>query len=165
MSREAVRLGASTDCEGTSTLPLYISLTVPFYTSFSTDSDSGVKAREVEQVCRSARIQRKRERECRASVSTCSYPRCCVQDGLPRDKEELQQRQAAALRRWLDTRLGHDRAALVRLLASHGAVCKGGPEEAKRLIDALLVWKADGAVAGVGGDGESGETTAQSPLR
>ena len=90
-------------------------------------------------------------------------PPCCVQDGLPRDKEELQQRQAAALRRWLDTRLGHDRAALVRLLASHGAVCKGGPEEAKRLIDALLVWKADGAVAGVGGDGESGETTAQSP--
>jgi hypothetical protein len=164
LSREAVRLGASTDCEGTSTLPLYISLTVPFYTSFSTDSDSGVKAREVEQVCRSARTQRESEHVGPQSAPVLT-PRCCVQDGLPRDKEELQQRQAAALRRWLDTRLGHDRAALVRLLASHGAVCKGGPEEAKRLIDALLVWKADGAVAGVGGDGESGETTAQSPLR
>lgn len=69
------------------------------------------------------------------------------QDGLPGDKEELQRRQGAALRRWLEGRLGVEKAALVRLLASHGAVCKGGPEEAQKLVDALLLWKAADVVA------------------
>jgi hypothetical protein len=69
------------------------------------------------------------------------------QDGLPGDKEELQKRQSAALRRWLEDRLGAEKASLVRLLASHGAVCKGGAEEAQKLVDALLVWKASDVVA------------------
>ena len=47
----------------------------------------------------------------------------------------------------MDAQLGVERASLVRILGSHGAVCKGGPEEAKKLLEALLAWKAEGAAA------------------
>ena len=72
---------------------------------------------------------------------------------LPDADAKKAARQAFAtdtMPRWLtllEDRLGAEKASLVRLLASHGAVCKGGAEDAQKLVDALLVWKASDVVA------------------
>jgi len=68
------------------------------------------------------------------------------------EEDALRLRRAAQLRTFLETRLGSERASLVRLLSRHRVACPGGQEGAHALLESLLVWKAAGvATAGEGG--------------
>lgn len=61
-------------------------------------------------------------------------------------QRDLEERKQRALRQHaLDTGLGTGKAELARLLAEHGVICKGGPEDARKLLDALMKWKEGSA--------------------
>mmetsp|Transcript_26119 Transcript_26119/g.57078 ORF Transcript_26119/g.57078 Transcript_26119/m.57078 type:complete len:113 (+) Transcript_26119:39-377(+) len=57
------------------------------------------------------------------------------------DDEGVAERKRQAVKSYMATQLGEDKAALAQLLQRHGVVVKGGPAEAQALLDALLVWK------------------------
>ncbi len=61
---------------------------------------------------------------------------------------EVQERKAGALRAALESAFGADRMRVVRILQDHQVVVRGGPDEASKLLDALLAWKAEGVPTG-----------------
>tara|TARA_A100001037_G_C15122447_1_gene624549 strand:+ start:1970 stop:2239 length:270 start_codon:yes stop_codon:yes gene_type:complete len=63
---------------------------------------------------------------------------------LPQTEEELANRRAKALRKWLENEVGEERASLMTILGTHKVKVPGGGEEAKAFMDDLLLWKAKG---------------------
>jgi hypothetical protein len=61
---------------------------------------------------------------------------------LPKSEEELANRRAKALRKWLENEVGEERASLMTILGTHKVKVPGGGEEAKAFMDDLLLWKA-----------------------
>ena len=65
-------------------------------------------------------------------------------EDLPQTEEELADRRAKALRKWLENEVGEERASLMTILGTHKVKVPGGGEEAKAFMDDLLLWKAKG---------------------
>ncbi len=65
-------------------------------------------------------------------------------EDLPQTEEELANRRAKALRKWLENEVGEERASLMTILGTHKVKVPGGGEEAKAFMDDLLLWKAKG---------------------
>ena len=63
---------------------------------------------------------------------------------LPKSEEELANRRAKALRKWLENEVGEERASLMTILGTHKVKVPGGGEEAKAFMDDLLLWTAKG---------------------
>lgn len=61
---------------------------------------------------------------------------------LPKSEEELANRRAKALRKWLENEVGEERASLMTILGTHKVKVPGGGDEAKAFMDDLLLWKA-----------------------
>lgn len=84
-------------------------------------------------------------RHARTAALRCRGCRPRSDSALTAEAEaELNARRKQVVKGYLDAQLGVERASLVRILGSHGAVCKGGAEQAHALMDALLAWKAAG---------------------
>jgi len=58
------------------------------------------------------------------------------------DKEDIAKRRAKALHKWLENEVGEERASLMNILGIHKVKVPGGQEEAKKMMDDLLMWKA-----------------------
>lgn len=58
-------------------------------------------------------------------------------------EQEVARRRAMALKEWLSSELGEERAMLTGILAKHRVQVAGGGDEAKALLQDLLEWKAD----------------------
>ena len=65
-------------------------------------------------------------------------------EDFPQTEEELANRRAKALRKWLENEVGEERASLMTILGTHKVKVPGGGEEAKAFMDDLLLWKAKG---------------------
>ncbi|KAK9840753.1 hypothetical protein WJX81_002357 [Elliptochloris bilobata] len=86
---------------------------------------------------------------------SCQSVRGEAQQGLPEPlteeeqseshKAEVTRRKGAVVRAWLEDRLGAEQVALVKILQSFGVVVRGGPEDGKKLVTALLEWKQQNA--------------------
>lgn len=76
-----------------------------------------------------------------AGASSGLPPAALGEVAQPLAEEELAQRRGAVVRSVLKASLGEEKAELARLLGAHGVACRGGPEAASALMDALLAWK------------------------
>ncbi len=53
--------------------------------------------------------------------------------------EDVKARQSKSVRAWLDKQVGPEKLELAKLLQEHAVIVRGGPENAQRLMDALIV--------------------------
>mmetsp|Transcript_39389 Transcript_39389/g.47768 ORF Transcript_39389/g.47768 Transcript_39389/m.47768 type:complete len:147 (+) Transcript_39389:290-730(+) len=67
-------------------------------------------------------------------------PGVCVDD---MSEEEKAAKRAAFIQRFMESEFGKERAEVMTILGKHQILCRGGREEADRLIDALVEWKAN----------------------
>ncbi|CAK0786048.1 hypothetical protein CVIRNUC_009261 [Coccomyxa viridis] len=64
--------------------------------------------------------------------------------GPPVSEEEMKRRKNKAVMSWLEEQMGQDRMDAARLLQQHNVIVRGGPQEGKKLLDALVGWKQKG---------------------
>ncbi|CAL5228538.1 g11692 [Coccomyxa viridis] len=64
-------------------------------------------------------------------------------------EEEMKQRKTKAVMSWLEDKMGRDKLDVAKLLQRHNVIVRGGAEEGRKLLDALVEWKQQGQ-AGAG---------------